>query len=131
MNNNEVRISTETVPATSRTVAEVIINGSSKGKRTINGGPSLKEFATSLATEFGIKSFTITVDDVPVTAASASTPVPDNSTVRVNAKDSRGLAPASLAQADGADAGDESDDSATQGDVTEEKEEEETAAVQV
>lgn len=90
-NSLEVRLSQET---TVKDFAEVIVNGTSRGKRAINGGPSLKEFATKAAQEYGIRTFTVTLDGAPVKAADASAPVPAGSTVSVQAKDSRGSAPA-------------------------------------
>lgn len=124
---NNVRISTETV---TKTFAEVIINGESKGKREVNGGPSLKEFATSLAKEYGIRTFTVTVDDAPVTAASASQPVPAGASISVQAKDSRGAAEADASegqaesQADGAAEGEESSEGSEEGAGEESSEEE-------
>ena len=74
-----------------KTFARVIINGTDKGEREINGGPSLKEFATSLAQEFGVRSFNVTVDGELVrTAEQASSPVRDGSSVAVQARDTRG-----------------------------------------
>jgi hypothetical protein len=82
----EVKISQVT-----KTFAEVIINGTSKGKREINGGPSLKEFASSLAAEFGVRTFNVSVDGEAVrTQAQADAPVRPGSSVEVVAKDTRG-----------------------------------------
>lgn len=86
---NEVKITRETKV---QEFAEVVINGVSQGKRPINGGPSLKEFATALAREHGIRTFTVTVDMEPVTESRAAAPVPSGSRVAVQAKDSRGSA---------------------------------------
>jgi len=86
-NNNEVRLTTET---TVRKFAEVIINGVSKGKREINGTPSLSEFSSGVAKEFGIKSFTVTVDDAPVTSREqASAPLTSDTKVAIATKESR------------------------------------------
>lgn len=72
-NNAEVRLTTEVI---TKKYAEVIINGQSKGKREINGTPSLSEFSQGVAREFGIKGFHVTVDDTVVTTqAQANAPV--------------------------------------------------------
>lgn len=106
-------------------VAEVVINGESKGQRAINGGPSLKDFATSLAREYGITTFTVNVDGKPLSATAASQPVQNGQQVAVNAKDSRGGDPeaepeGAEAQADGDPATDdvegESSESSDEGD---------------
>lgn len=83
----EVKIAT-------KTTAEVIVNGVSKGVRTINGGPSLKDFATQVAKESGIRSFTVTIDEghgpTPGTSANLDRPVAEGAKVEVKARDSRG-----------------------------------------
>jgi hypothetical protein len=88
-NTGNVRLTSET-----RHFAEITINGQSKGKREINGTPTLKDFAKSLAKEFGLTSFNVQVDFgdglSPVTSeAQASRPATQASSVAVSAKDSR------------------------------------------
>jgi hypothetical protein len=90
-NTGDVILTTET-----RHFAEIIVNGQSKGKRPINGTPTLKQFAQDLAREFGLKSFNVTVNlgegSTPVTQKNASVldrPVTAASAVGVSAKDSR------------------------------------------
>lgn len=92
--NNKVNITTEVV---TKHFAEVVINGESKGKREINGGPSVLALATSLAKEYGIRGFEVTITDptgasTPITSVDQgrSTPVRDGSRVAVTASDSRG-----------------------------------------
>lgn len=87
-NNAEVRLTTEVI---TKKYAEVIINGQSKGKREINGTPSLSEFSQGVAREFGIKGFHVTVDDTPVTRQSqAAAPVEDGTKVAIATKETRG-----------------------------------------
>lgn len=83
----EVKITKQVVE---KKFAELLVNGVSKGKREINGGPSLLEFAQSAAEEFGVSSFTITLDSRPATVAQAAAPVPSEAKVNVQAKDARG-----------------------------------------
>ncbi len=84
-NEAKVVISQET-----RNFAEVFINGSSKGKREINGHPTLREFAQELANEYGVGTFNVTVDGASVTKHSeAEAPVRAGSSIGINAKDSR------------------------------------------
>lgn len=88
---SEIKITTE-----KRHFAEVVINGESKGKREINGGPSLLHFATELAREAGVRTFTVTLDEgdgpTPVSEERAKGRVPDGATVSVAAKNSRAAA---------------------------------------
>lgn len=86
-NEAQVVLSTEVVETH---YAEILINGQSKGKRPINGTPSLREFSTSLAKEFGVNAFNVTVDGSPITSnTQANSPVAPGSTIGVSAKDSR------------------------------------------
>lgn len=71
--------------------ATIVVNGTERGKREINGTPTLSDFAKAIAAEFGIKTFTVSVDDVNVTSQTqAEAPVSDGTKVAVAAKDSRG-----------------------------------------
>jgi hypothetical protein len=89
-NNANIRITEETIPAVTKHFAEVTVNGQSKGKREINGGPSLLEFCTTLASELGINSFNITLNGKPITSETqAKTPVAPGAQVGVSASDSR------------------------------------------
>lgn len=86
--NAKVVLSSET---TIQHFAEIFVNGQSKGKRQINGTPSLREFSQGLAREFGIKAFTVSVDGTPVTKESqANEPVKAGASVSVATKESRG-----------------------------------------
>lgn len=81
----DVRITQET-----QNFIEVTVNGRSLGKKPVNGTPSIKDLATELAQEHGIRSFTVSIDDAVVTNEQVNEPIQSGARVNLQAKDSRG-----------------------------------------
>lgn len=69
---------------------EVVVNGSSKGRKPVNSGETLGAFLNRQAQYFGIKSFSAYADDRKLEVNSVSGPASSVHKIELTAKDSRG-----------------------------------------
>jgi acylphosphatase len=75
---------------------EVVVNGSSKGRKATTNGETLGAFLNRQAQAYGIRTFTAYADGHKLETSGVNVPAASKQSIEITAKDARGLRKSSL-----------------------------------